>query len=142
MDVMWQAARASATGRVELAGAQRINLALSATDLDVPQLLGAFNQATVPASGTLSLQGNVAGTIARPTGSIRVRGEDLAAYSEMLGALAADLTLAGRQVVLSRMLLDKPQPDGAGRVEATGTISSINRPSRSISARTMCSCSD
>ncbi|HEY0284565.1 MAG TPA: translocation/assembly module TamB domain-containing protein, partial [Vicinamibacterales bacterium] len=121
MDVMWQAARASTTGRVELAGAQRINLALSATDLDVPQLLGAFNQATVPASGSLSLQGNVAGTIARPTGSITVRGEDLAAYSEMLGALAADLTLAGRQVDLSRMVLEKPQPDGAGRVEARAT---------------------
>ena len=121
LDVMWQAARASATGRVELAGAQRVNLALSATDLDVPQLLRAFNQATVPANGTLSLQGNVAGTIARPTGSITIRGEDLAAYSEMLGAFAADLTLAGRQVVLSRMRLDKPQPDGAGRVEASGT---------------------
>ena len=97
-------------GRVELAGAQRVNLELSATDLDVSQLLRAFNQATVPANGTLSLQGNVAGTIARPTGSITIRGEDLAAYSEMLGTLAADLTLAGRQVVLSRMLLEKPQP--------------------------------
>ena len=121
LDVMWQAARASATGRVELARAQRVNLALSATALEVPELLRAFNQSTVPANGTLSLQGNIAGTMARPTGSITIRGEDLAAYSEMLGALAADLTLAGRQVVLSRMLLDKPQPDGAGRVEGSGT---------------------
>ena len=101
--------------------AQRVNLALSATALEVPELLRAFNQSTVPANGTLSLQGNIAGTMARPTGSITIRGEDLAAYSEMLGALAADLTLAGRQVVLSRMLLDKPQPDGAGRVEGSGT---------------------
>ena len=121
MAVMWQAARASASGRVELAGAQRVNLELSAIDVDVSQLLSAFNQATVPANGTLSLQGNVAGTIARPTGSITIRGEDLTAYSEMLGVLAADLSLAGRQVILSRMLLDKPQPDGAGRVEGSGT---------------------
>ena len=35
--------------------------------------------------------------------------------------LAADLTLAGRQIVLSRMLLEKPQPDGAGRVEGSAT---------------------
>ena len=121
LDLMWQAARASARGRVELAGARRLNLEVSATDLDVPRLLRAFNRITVPANGTLSLQGNVAGTVSRPTGSITIRGEDLAAYSEMLGTLAADVTLAGRQVVLSRMRLDKPQPDGAGRVEGSGT---------------------
>ena len=48
LDLTWQEARASASGRVELAGARRLNLELSATDLDVPELLKAFNQTAVP----------------------------------------------------------------------------------------------
>ena len=121
LDLTWQEARAFAAGRIELAGAQRLNLEISAANLDVPQLLSAFDQASVPADGTLSFEGRVAGTASRPTGSIAIRGQDLAAYSEMLGMLAADITLAGRQIALSRLLLDKPQPDGPGRVEGSGT---------------------
>ena len=61
MAVMWQTARASASGRVELAGAQRVNLELSAIDLDVSQTVKAVNTATVPADGALSLQGTSQG---------------------------------------------------------------------------------
>jgi outer membrane protein assembly complex protein YaeT len=121
LDLMWDKARASARGRVELAGARRLNLEVGATDFEVPELLKSVNKTTVPAGGALSLHGNVAGTVSRPTGSITIRGDDLSAYSEMLGTLAADVTLAGGQIVLSRLLIEKPQPDGAGRVEGSGT---------------------
>ena len=119
-DVIWQAARASAAGRVELAGARRVNVQVSATALDVPELLKALDRKTVPTHGTLSLQGNIAGTVSRPLGAIMIRGENLAAYNEELGSLAADLSLSGRQVALSQLTLDKPQPEQAGRLEGSG----------------------
>ena len=53
--------------------------------------------------------------------SINAQGSDLVAYEEQLGSLNADVRLDGREVTLSELVVDKPQPDKPGRVIATGT---------------------
>ena len=120
-DVAWQYARAHAGGRVELQGARRLDLPPGADALEIPALLGAVKHEHVPASGTVSMQGTVAGTTVRPRARLRVQGANLAAYSEALGTLAATIQLTDRQVDLTGLELDKPQPDGNGRLVASGS---------------------
>ena len=102
---------------------RRIALNLVADEVGVPWLLKVVNQADVPASGTLSAKGTVGGTTARPTATVAVQGSNLVAYEEEFGSLSADVGLAGREVAVSRLVIDKPQPDQPGRISATGHLS-------------------
>ena len=121
IDVAWQDASAHAAGRVELRGERRLDLQIGAEALEIPALLGAVKQEHVPASGTVSIQGTVAGTTVSPRARLQVQGANLAAYSEALGSLAATIQLTDRQVDLTELELDKPQPDGNGRLVASGS---------------------
>jgi outer membrane protein assembly factor BamA/autotransporter translocation and assembly factor TamB len=120
-DLTWEELKGHVEGRVGLAGDRRLDLTLSADSVSVPFLLEVANQEGVPASGVLSLRGTVGGTTARPTAMITVQGSDLVAYEETFGALDAEVTLAGRDVTISRLELEKPQPDRPGRIAITGT---------------------
>ncbi len=80
-----------------------------------------MNQADVPISGTFIVRGTVSGTTTRPMASIKVQGSNLVAYEEQVGSLNADVRLDGRELTLSELVVDKPQPDKPGRVMATGT---------------------
>jgi outer membrane protein assembly complex protein YaeT len=120
-DITWQQATAHVDGRVGLGDNQPIALTLTADNVDVATLLQAMNQAGVPVSGTFVLRGMVSGTTARPMASINAQGSNLVAYEEQLGSLNADVRLDGRDVTLSELVIDKPQPDTPGRVIATGT---------------------
>jgi outer membrane protein assembly complex protein YaeT len=121
IDVAWQDASAQAAGRVELQGERRLDLQLGVDALEIPALLGAVKKEHVPASGTVSIQGIVAGTTVSPRARLQVQGTNLAAYSEALGTLAATIQLTDRQVDLTELELDKPQPDGNGRLIASGS---------------------
>ena len=92
-----------------------------ANQLEVPSLLKAIKREDLPLSGTLSATGTVGGTLARPTARLNAQGANLVAYEEAIGSLVADVNLAEREVQVSRLDIDKPQPDGNGRVAATGT---------------------
>ena len=92
-----------------------------ANRLDVPSLLKAIKREDLLLSGTLSATGTVGGTLARPTARLNAQGANLVAYEEAIGSLVADMNLAEREVQISRLDIDKPQPDGNGRVAATGT---------------------
>ncbi|HVQ16592.1 MAG TPA: hypothetical protein VMS40_23480, partial [Vicinamibacterales bacterium] len=120
-DINWQQARAHVDGRVGLGDDQPIALTLTADNVDVATLLQAMNQAGLPVSGTFVLRGTVSGTTTRPMASINAQGSNLVAYEEQLGSLNADVRLDGREVTLSELVVDKPQPDKPGRVIATGT---------------------
>ena len=133
LDMQWRQAWASATGRVGLSGARSIALRATASSLDVPELLKAFDK-NVPAAGTLSLDANISGTMTAPAGTVTVRGTNLAAFNEALGSLTADVNLANREISASQIVLDKPQPGGAGRLEANGRFQ-IDRRAYSFAVR-------
>lgn len=116
LTVQWQQAQARASGTVGMTGDRALDLTVNADALQVNELLRAINQPQVPASGTLSLTGRVAGTVASPTGTVTLDGANLVAYNETWGTLRARATLASRQVTLSEFVLDKPQPQGDGRI--------------------------
>jgi len=120
LDVTWGDAVAHAAGRFGLADRQRLSLAFSADRLPVASLLAAVGRQTPSAHGALSLSGTAEGTVGSPRVNASLRGSDLAVWQEPLGEMAADLTLAGRQVAVTQLALDKPQPDGPGHVSASG----------------------
>ncbi|MEZ5286936.1 MAG: hypothetical protein R2712_19445 [Vicinamibacterales bacterium] len=120
LNLQWQEATLRAEGRVGLDDAQRLDVTFSAQGLDVASMLDAAGQSSVPASGTLAADGDVRGTTTRPTGSVTLRVDGLQAYGETWGTLASEVALEGRQVRLADLTLQKPQPDGDGRLHATG----------------------
>ena len=120
-DLTWEDAKAHVDGRVALSGDRRIALNLVADEVGVPWLLKVANQSDVPATGTMFAKGTIGGTTARPTAMVAVQGANLVAYEEEFGSLNADVELAGREVEVSRLVIEKPQPDHPGRISATGT---------------------
>jgi outer membrane protein assembly factor BamA/autotransporter translocation and assembly factor TamB len=120
LDVAWQQARARASGTIGLSGARTLDLSLDANALEVAEVTRALGQ-QVPASGTLSFNGRVGGTASQPSASISVAGANLVAYNETWGTLAARVSLAGRQVGIADLVVDKPQPQGNGRIVANAT---------------------
>lgn len=113
-------ARVSAAGRVELSGSKRVDLTIEADAFELPELLRAANQTSVPAAGSLALHGKVSGTTIHPAADFTLEGSNLSAYDETWGSLVAHVNLAGHEVVLRDLVLDKPQPEGNGRLSAAG----------------------
>jgi len=120
-DVSWQQATAHLDGRVGLGPNQPIDLKVSADNLELQSLLQAMNQAGVQIAGMLSARGSVGGTTTRPVATFTAQGSNLVAYEEPIGALTADIRLDGRELTLTELVVDKPQPDQPGRLTATGT---------------------
>jgi outer membrane protein assembly complex protein YaeT len=119
--VTWQGARAQAAGTIGLQGAQPIKLTANANSLQVEQLLRALKRGDIPASGVVSANAEVRGTAARPLAAIRLQGADLVAYQELWGNLTAEARVAGRQIDVTSLRVDKPQPQGDGAIIATGS---------------------
>ncbi|HEU4694092.1 MAG TPA: translocation/assembly module TamB domain-containing protein [Vicinamibacterales bacterium] len=119
-DLAWEEAAAHVDGRIGLGQNEPIDLRFSAENLDVTSLLQTANQ-NVPVTGTLSARGTVNGTTTRPVAMIAAQGSNLVAYEEQIGSLNADVRLDGRELTVSEVVVDKPQPDQAGRITATGT---------------------
>jgi outer membrane protein assembly complex protein YaeT len=119
-DVTWKQATAHVDGRVGLEGKRQLNLNASADQLQVGEILEALNTTGVPAAGTISARGMVGGTLDRPMATLVAQGSNLVAYEEQIGTLNADVRLDGRDLVLSNLVIDKPQPDGAGKLTASG----------------------
>ncbi|HZM59425.1 MAG TPA: translocation/assembly module TamB domain-containing protein [Vicinamibacterales bacterium] len=120
-DLMWKDARAHADGRVGLQGTRPMNLSVSADQLDVPSILQTVNNGDLPVAGTISARGMVGGTLDRPMATLTAQGSNLVAYEEQIGSFNGNVTLQGRQVALSDFVVDKPQPEGAGRLSVSGT---------------------
>ena len=119
-DVAWGQARAHAAGRIGLEPGQPLDVTFQLDALQVPALLALAGRDPSEAQGTLSASGRATGTLDSPAVAASIRGSALAAGGEPLGELAADAGLTGRQVTVSRLVLDKPQPDGDGQLTATG----------------------
>ncbi len=119
-DANWNGAHAGLRGTVELTGRQRLDLALDADAADVQPLLRTA-QPDAPVSGALSARGTVSGTLRRPVASLALQGADIAAFGERFGSLTADAAVAGSDITLSRLVVDKPQPEAPGRIIASGS---------------------
>ncbi|MPZ20905.1 MAG: BamA/TamA family outer membrane protein [Luteitalea sp.] len=123
-DVAWQEARVHARGRVGLQEARAIDLDVTAEQADVAAILAALDRADIPAQGVVSLQAKADGTLDNPRATVEVKGTDLAAYGETLGQLLLETGFANQTVQLTRLRLDKPQPEELGSdavVEARGS---------------------
>ncbi len=127
VDLFWRDARAYATGRIGLSGARPLDISLNADALDIPQLLGAFDQRALPVTGTVSLQAAATGTVARPATTLSLQATDVSAYDEALGTLDANASMAGQDVNVTRLELTKPQPGGDGRLTVTGSYNLTRR---------------
>ena len=127
VDLAWQEARATARGSIGLTGRRPIDLAVRADGLRVAGLLRAFEKSAVPATGIVSAQAQVGGTISDPIANLHVQATELVAYNEVLGTLDADGRLAGRTLDVTRFELDKPQPGGNGRISGTGSYQLTSR---------------
>lgn len=120
-DLAWGDARARADGVVGLEGRQPLDLRFRVDALAVPSLLALAGQDPSVASGTLWLSGSAGGTVTTPRAAATVQARQLGAAGEPLGTLDADVALDGRQVVLRRLVLDKPQEGGDGQLTARGS---------------------
>jgi outer membrane protein assembly complex protein YaeT len=120
-DVTWKQATAHVDGRIGLQGKRQLNLNATADQLQVTEILDALNTTGVPASGTFSARGMVGGTLDRPMATLVAQGSNLVAYDEEIGTFNADVRLDGRDLVLSNLVIDKPQPEGAAKLTASGT---------------------
>ncbi len=117
----WNGAYASVAGTIELAGKQRLDLAIDAHAADLQQLLTKANAQQLPVTGAFVARGTVRGTVRRPLASATFSGTDIIAFGEQVGSLDAEASLVGREATLSRLIVDKPQPDMPGRLSATGS---------------------
>jgi autotransporter translocation and assembly factor TamB len=104
-----------------LRGNRPIELDLGIDGIDLQGLVDAASPNAASVSGVLAAHGTIGGTLSRPLGALAVTGADMVAFGEVLGSLVADVALAGRDVTLSRLVIEKPQPDGPGRISATGS---------------------
>ena len=119
-DVTWKEATAHVDGRVGLQGRRQLNLNASADRLEVASILETLNTTGVPATGTFSARGMVGGTLDRPMATLVAQGSNLVAYEEQVGTFNANVRLDGRDLLVSDLVIDKPQPDGAGKLTASG----------------------
>jgi outer membrane protein assembly complex protein YaeT len=120
-NLTWGGGRAAATGSIGLRGSHPLDLVLGADAVDLQALLRPAYPKGLPVSGSVSAHGTLRGTVGRPLGTLAVKGADMVAFGERFGSLNADVTLAGPDVTLSRLAIEKPQPDGPGRISATGS---------------------
>jgi outer membrane protein insertion porin family len=120
-ELNWNQARARFEGRVGTAPDEPLDLVLSADEVNVETLLSAFNLADLPIAGDITAHGTVRGTLGHPLVRIDASGSNLVACNELMGSLTATLHMDGRQLTVSELLVDKPQPEQHGRLSATGT---------------------
>ena len=130
----WRDAHAALTGTVGLTGSQALDLVLDADAGDLQQVVREIGVAGIPVSGQISGHGTIRGTVARPLASLTLQGADMTAWGERFGSLSANAALSGRDVTLSRLVIDKPQPDVPGRISATGSYN-LDRKSYTFELR-------
>ena len=133
-ETKWSGAHADLTGTVGLTGTQALNLVLDAEAGDLQPQTREISLWGTTVSGQISGHGTIRGTITRPLASLTMQGDNITAFGERFGSLTADAALTGRDVSLSRLEIDKPQPDAPGRVSATGSFN-LDRKSYTFELR-------
>ena len=117
----WNGARAGLKGTIELKDRRRLDLAFDGATRDLGRLIPADQLRAGSVTGAVSARGVVRGTLANPLGTLSLQGDGLSAFGEQVGSLTADAVLAGSEITLSRLVIDKPQPGVPGRITASGS---------------------
>ncbi|HYO84301.1 MAG TPA: translocation/assembly module TamB domain-containing protein [Bryobacteraceae bacterium] len=121
--ITWRGQTLRASGDIGLRGrAPAIKLEAATQNFTIESILAGMNKADVPASGNIELKARIAGTTKAPAVDVDIAGSNLMAYREPLGTLAASGVLRGDLFTLNQLRLEKPQPDGPGVLEASGTF--------------------
>src|SRR4029079_1308457 len=120
-DANWSGANAAIAGRIELVGQKRLDLAITAHAADLQKLLTEAGAQSTAITGAVVAQGEVRGTLKRPVANGTVTVTDVVACGERFGSIDAVASLVGSDLTLSRFTVDKPQPDEAGSISATGS---------------------
>jgi outer membrane protein assembly complex protein YaeT len=119
-DANWNGVHAGVKGAVDLTGNQRLDLVLDVDTRDLQPLV-ATTLRDLPVSGAVTARGTMRGTVARPLAHVTIRGDDIIAFGELFGSLDAEATLIGHDATLTRLVVDKPQPEVPARINATGS---------------------
>ena len=120
-ETAWHGAHAEMSGTVGLTRNRPLDLVVDAETRDLQQLARGAGPWGAEVSGRVTSHATVRGTVAKPLASLTLRGEDLTALGERVGSLTADAALDGSQATLTRLVIDKPQPDAPGSINATGS---------------------
>ncbi len=116
-DVQWAKAWAHTSGSIGLSQPRRLDFAVTADSLELATLLVAAGRTDVPVNGVVGLDSRIGGTVSSPMASIDLRAGELAAYGETLGQASMTAGMADRELSVTRLLLEKPQQNGVGRLE-------------------------
>ena len=130
-DANWNGAHARVAGTMQLAGNQRLDLAVDGSAPDLRTLVTSAKGPEPGVAGAVTVRGTVRGSFARPLASATFSGTDIVAFGERFGSVEAEANLDGPEATLSYLVVDKPQPDGAGRINATGSYN-LSRESYSF----------
>ena len=121
-ETAWNGAHAALNGKVGLTGRRPLDLVVDVEAGDLQHLVRGAGPWATSVSGRIGGHATIRGTVATPLASLTLQGAGLTAFGERLGSLTADATLTGRDVTLSRLAIDKPQPDAPGSLTATGSV--------------------
>ena len=116
---------------MQLAGNQRLDLAVDGSAPDLRTLVTSAKGPEPGVAGAVTVRGTVRGSFARPLASITFSGTDIVAFGERFGSVEAEANLDGPEATLSYLVVDKPQPDGEGRINVTGSYN-LSRESYSF----------
>jgi outer membrane protein assembly complex protein YaeT len=119
----WHGQSVTAHGRADLTQPSvGLDFQAEARALSVSDLTEAFNR-DLPVSGKFDLQATASGTAEDPKVNTEIVGEELAAYGEQFGTLAAKVRLENRQVELDELRMLKPGSESghSGELTASGS---------------------
>ena len=120
--VDWKDQHIEASGSLGLKGTEpSVNLQAHTASLSIPVLLSAANRSDISGAGTIVLDASVTGTTKNPGAQVNLAVSDLVAYNETFGALSAQAELNHELLTVKQLRLEKPQPGGAGTIDAIGT---------------------
>ncbi len=120
-NIRWREQSATLSGTIGLKGRNpALELRARVSGADIRTLLAGMQRESVPASGRISLDARITGTVRNPVAALVLRGADLQAYGESWGALNLQARLENKLLTLQRLELDKSRlPGGA----LTGVLS-------------------
>jgi outer membrane protein assembly complex protein YaeT len=118
LTLKWEEESLIASGRMDLTTrSPTLDAHAEVSNASIQHILTALGQTSVPAAGSIGLNAQVSGTIAKPAAHLAISASDLQAYGEPFGTLSAEAHIGNEVVQLDSLSLDKLDD---GRLEASG----------------------
>jgi translocation and assembly module TamB len=111
-------ARIRIEGQSQLAGDHQTRASAEIVNLPIDRALAIAGRSDLPVSGTLTLDGQVSGTLAEPRGTMSLNVANGSAYQQPFNRLQVSGQYSNRQIELSQFSLQ----DGPNNIEASGSF--------------------